>query len=330
MAQEPKTDGVFIGVDLGSQVIRICTADRDGKLVSFREEAWKTLPEEAGDGRPIVDQVIAAIRQEIAPAASIVAGIGIGLPGLVHYPSNRIVSLPHMGALQGIDLHGEVSAAFGLPVDLENNSNAAAVAEAKRGVGRGVSDWLYLHIGRGVGAGLFLDSRLRRGKSGFAGEIGHVNVDPEGLDCSCGSTGCLETVASAPNIVRRTSERLRRDSTSSLSRLGIMRNRGFTLDDIVSAANDGDELAKMMLKRTGSVIGLVVADMINALNLSLVAIGGSPGARPLLVPAINAEARRRAFGPIFEDCQVVAAELGSEATVIGAALLASAASAPVK
>jgi len=109
-----------------------------------------------------------------------------------------------------------------------------------------------------------------------------------------------------------------------------MRNRGFTLDDIVSAANDGDELAKMMLKRTGSVIGLVVADMINALNLSLVAIGGSPGARPLLVPAINDEARRRAFGPIFEDCQVVAAELGSEATVIGAALLASAASTPVK
>ncbi|HYE75714.1 MAG TPA: ROK family protein, partial [Blastocatellia bacterium] len=248
-------------------------------------------------------------------------GIGVGFPGLVHCATHRIVKLPNGPLLGEIDLYQEFKDTFNVPVAFENNTNAATIAEMKLGRAKGVSDWMFLRIGYGVGAGLVLDGKLRRGKTGFAGEIGHLNIDPEGIECACGSTGCLETIASAPNIVRRTRARLRRDSTSSLSRL--MEKGEFTYDDVIAAAHSGDDLAKMMMQRTGHFIGMAVADVINVLNLSMVVIGGTVAARPLLVPAITEEARRRAFDVSMAECEIVAAELGEEAGVIGAALLAA-------
>lgn len=319
---ESAPGSVLIGVDLGSKHIRIGSVDPSGQVLTFRHEPYSAAGQNEG-GRALADHLLSAVKQMVAEqsAAARVAAIGVGFPGLVHQTTHRIVKLPNAPSLVNVDLYQEFESAFGLPIAFENNANAAAFAEMTRGVARGVSDWLYLHIGNGVGAGLVLGGQLRRGKSGFAGEIGHLNIDPDGIECACGSLGCLETMVSEPNIVRRTRARLRRDSTSSLSRLGAM--GGFTYDDLVAAAEHGDDLAKMMMQRTGHFIGMAVADMINVLNLSMVAVGGAKAARRFLVPAITEEARRRAFAAAFEDCQIVAAELGEEAGVIGAALLAN-------
>ncbi len=315
-------DAILIGVDLGSTSIRTGAVGSAGKLLDFRlePESDRTAPTR---GREIADHLLSAVERmiEAHSRSGRLAAIGVGLPGLVDHSNHRIINLPNAQGLVGLDLYGEFEAKFGVPIYFDNNANAAAYAEMTCGIARGESDWLYLHIGGGIGAGLVLDGKLRRGKSGFAGEIGHVNVDPEGSECPCGSFGCLETVASASNIVRRTRDRLRRDATSSLSRLGAM--GGFTYDDIIAAAESGDDLAKMMLERTGIFIGRALAGVINLLNLSMVAIGGAPSARPFLVPAIIEETRRRAFAPVFRDCRIVAAELGSEAGVVGAALLAA-------
>lgn len=312
---------VLIGVDLSSRHIRVGTVDPGGKLINFRREPHNVASDNPDSGRILADRLLDAVRQTVAQQEALVAGIGVGFPGLVNHVTGRIVRLPNAPALAGIDLLREFKDLFGVPIAFENNTNAATVAEMKLGVARGVSDWMYLRIGYGVGAGLVLDGKLRRGKSGYAGEIGHLNIDPEGIECACGSTGCLETIASAPNIVRRTKARLRRDSTSSLSRLF---ERGeFSYDDILTAAHSGDDLAKMMIQRTGHFVGMAVADMINVLNLSLVVVGGTVAARPLLVPAITEEARRRAFDVAMADCEIVAAQLGEEAGVIGAALLAA-------
>ena len=296
--------------------------DEDGKLLDFRREPQHE-DTTASIGRSIADQLLAAAGQMIAAhsAGGRISAIGVALPGLIHHSTHQIVNLPNVPSLVGLDLFAEFKNAFGLPVYFENNANAAAFAEMTCGVAKGESDWLYLHIGSGIGAGLVLDGKLRRGKSGFAGEIGHINIDPEGNECPCGSFGCLETVASAPNIVRRTRDRLRKDATSSLSRLGAV--RGFTYDDIIAAAKTGDELAKMMLQRTGFFIGRAVAGVINLLNLSMVAVGGSLDGRAFLVPAIIEETRRRGFPAVSGDCRIVAAQLEGEAGVIGAALLAA-------
>ncbi len=136
-----------------------------------------------------------------------------------------------------------------------------------------------------------------------------------------GSLMPLQALASAESVVRRTRERLEKDRTSSLSKLGAM--GGFTYDDIITQAHAGDDLAKMMLSRTGAYIAMAVADIINLLNLAMVAIGGAPAARPFLATSIAEGVRERAFTAAINDCRIVAAELEVEASVIGAALLAA-------
>ncbi len=321
MSNETPSNAVFLGIDLSSRHIRTGAIDASGKLLHFRRELHEIAPGNANTGRALADKLLAATKQAMAEQDTPVAAIGVGFPGLVNHATSRIARLPNAPSLADIDLYQEFTATFGLPVVFENNTNAATIAEMTQGSAQGMNDWLYLRIGHGVGAGLVLDGKLRRGKSGYAGEIGHMNIDPEGIECACGSRGCLETICSAPNIVRRTCIRLERDSTSSLSDFE-RRDEDFTYDDIIKAAHDGDDLASLMMQRTGHFIGMTVADLINLLNLSMVVIAGNSAARPLLIPAIAEEAARRSFSEAFADCQIVAGKLNSEAGVIGAAQLA--------
>jgi glucokinase len=170
---------------------------------------------------------------------------------------------------------------------------------------------------------LIINGQVYRGATGFAGEFGHITIDPEGIECACGNVGCLETVASAPHIVRRTRERLYRDRTSSLSKLAVPRDREFTADDIVRAAREGDEMAQLMMARTGMFLGIGLAAVINLLNVDTIVLGGAvmEAGDLILTPTIR-ETRRRAFPPSFNSCHIVIGELGSAAGMVGAALLA--------
>jgi glucokinase len=150
-----------------------------------------------------------------------------------------------------------------------------------------------------------------------------MTIDPEGIECICGNIGCLETIASGPNIVRRTRERLYRDRTSSLSRLAIPRDREFTAEDIARAAREGDEMAQVMMERTGMFLGIALAAVINLLNVEMVVMGGGVmDAGDLILKPTIKETRRRAFPPSFNSCEIVIARLGATAGMIGAALLA--------
>ena len=141
------------------------------------------------------------------------------------------------------------------------------------------------------------------------------------MECECGNTGCLETVASVPNILRRSRERLDRDSTSSLSRLALEAN--FTIDDLALEANNGDDFSIMMIERTGRHVGTAVASVINLLSLERIVLGGPVmEAGELILQPIIDEAAKRSFQPCFESTRIVAAELGADAVAIGAALLA--------
>jgi glucokinase len=209
----------------------------------------------------------------------------------------------------------------GLRVELENDANAAAYGEYKIGAGRGSRDMFYITIGEGIGGAIILDGKLWTGATGFAGEVGHITIDTEGSECQCGNTGCLETVASAPNIVRRANERLNRDSTSSLSKLAM--NKDFTADDMAREAMEGDDFALMMIERTGKYIGTGVASVINLLNIERIVLGGGVmQAGDLILRPIIEEAKKRAFQPCFEATQILAGALGPDAATIGAAMLA--------
>jgi glucokinase len=210
-----------------------------------------------------------------------------------------------------------------LPVILDNDANAAAYGELHVGAARGRREVFFITLGQGIGAGLIINGHIYRGAAGFAGEFGHMTIDPEGIECACGNIGCLETIASGPNIVRRTRERLYRDRTSSLSRLAIPRDREFTAEDIAHAASEGDEMAQLMMERTGMFLGIALAAVINLLNVEMVVMGGGVmyAGDLILKPTIK-ETRRRAFPPSFNSCEIVIAKLGPTAGMIGAALMA--------
>jgi glucokinase len=301
----------FIGINVSGIQARAALIDQDGTLLNTKvaEIAPKQL----------IPQ-LAAIVEELGSRSSITS-IGVAIPGLVNRQTDRVIAPRDLPATMVEDLHGELMRATGLRVELENDANAAAYGEYKVGAGRGARNMFYMMIGNGIGGAIILDGKLWTGASGFAGEVGHITIDTEGIECVCGNTGCLETVASAPSIVRRARERLNRDSTSSLSRLAL--NKSFTADDVAHQAKDGDDFALMMIERTGKYIGTGVASVINLLNIELVVLGGGVmDAGALILNPIIQEVKRRAFQPCFEATEIVAAKLGLDGAPIGAALLA--------
>lgn len=302
----------FIGINISGVHVRAALVDNDGRILQRRDA--EISPESM-----VSD--LAEIAAQLRSSGGNVAALGIAIPGLVNRQSDRIISARDFPQALLESLHGELTRATGLRVEIENDANAEAYGEFKAGAGVGSRNLFYMMIGAGIGGAIILDGKLWTGASGFAGEVGHITIDTEGLECVCGNTGCLETVASAPSIVRRARERLNRDSTSSLSRLGL--NKNFTADDVAHAANEGDDFALMMIERTGKYIGTGVASVINLLNIERIVLGGGVmDAGPLILNPIIQEVKRRAFLRCFEATEIVAATLGADAAPIGVALLA--------
>lgn len=302
----------YIGVDLSGNTMRAAVVADDGRMLGRREAPF--------DSGHLTEQV-AQLVMELRDASPVIGAIGVGVRGLVNPRTDRVYISTDLPSVVHGDFHPELMAATGLRVELWNDANAAAYGEYKVGAGRGSRDMFYITIGTGIGGAIILDGKLWFGASGFAGEFGHITIDAEGVECVCGNTGCLETVASAPNIVRRANERLYRDNTSSLSKLAL--NRDFTAADIAREAKHGDDFALLMIERTGKYIGAAVASVINLLNIERIILGGGVmEAGELILNAIIREAGRRSFQPCFEATQIAAAALGTDAVTIGAAMLA--------
>ena len=307
-----KSESSFIGIELSEFKLRAATVNSEGVIGERREAELQK------DG--LVGQVAELVR-ELREFANDVASVGIAIPGLVNRQTDRVVASRDLPGIVRENLHDEFMEATGLRFELENDANAAAYGEFKIGAGRGAHDLFYVTIGEGIGGAIILGGKLWTGASGLAGEVGHITIDTEGDECECGNTGCLETVASAPNIVRRANERLNRDATSSLSKLAM--NKNFTADDLAREAKEGDDFSLMMIERTGKYIGTGVASIINLLNIERIVLGGGVmQAGDLILNPIIQEAKRRAFLPCFEATQIVVAALGEDAATIGAAMLA--------
>jgi glucokinase len=312
MSDSPSSILHFIGVDLSGPIMRAAVVRPDGSVIERREAPF--------DRDRVVEQV-AQVVSTLRDAAPGIAAVGVAIPGLVNRQTDRVVASTNLPSTVRDDLHSELMKATGLRFELENDANAAAYGEYKIGAGVGCRNMFYMSIGEGIGGAIILDGKLWTGASGLAGEVGHITIDTEGIECVCGNTGCLETVASGPNIVRRAKERLDRDSTSSLSKLAV--NAEFTADDVAHEASNGDDFSLMMIERTGKYIGTGVASVINLLNIERIVLGGGVmEAGKLILNPIIQEAQRRAFQPCFEATQIVAGTLGKDASAIGAAMLA--------
>src|SRR5947208_4318870 len=301
----------FAGIEVAMKTMRGVLISEAGQTLDRRESKYE--PES-------LIKSITDLAGELRKSGEIKA-VGLAIPGLVNRETDRVLASTGLPFTAREHIHSELMEATGLRFELENDANAAAYGEYKAGAGRDARDIFYIGIGDAIGGAIILDGKLWTGASGCAGEIGHITIDTEGAECVCGNTGCLETIASGPNIVRRARERLNRDSTSSLSRLAMQES--FTAGDLALEANNGDDFSIMMLERTGRSIGIAVASMINLLSIERIILGGAVmEAGDSLLKPIIAEARQRSFQQCFDATKVVSAKLGREGVAIGVALLA--------
>src|SRR6184192_2501893 len=301
----------FAGIEVAMKTMRGVLISEAGQTLDRRESKYE--PES-------LIKSITDLAGELRKSGEIKA-VGLAIPGLVNRETDRVLASTGLPFTAREHIHSELMEATGLRFELENDANSAAFGEYKAGAGRDARDIFYIGIGDAIGGAIILNGKLWIGASGCAGEIGHVTIDTDGAECVCGNTGCLETIASGPNIVRRARERLNRDSTSSLSSLAEQED--FTAADLARAATNGDDFSIMMLERTGRSIGIAVASMINLLSIERVIVGGPiMQAGEFLLDPIIEEAKKRSFLPCFEATRIVAAELGTDGVAIGAALLA--------
>jgi glucokinase len=178
-----------IGVDLGGTTVKTGLVTASGTII-----AQSKLPTRAEDGpNAVVGQIIRSI-QEVMPQANgePIAGIGIGSPGLIQNPGGIVKSPPNMKNWDVVHLADEISRVFNVRVEVDNDANVAAVAEAKFGAGKQYPDFLFIIWGTGVGGGIIMNNQIYRGLTGGAGEVGHISIDYNGLLCNCGAKGCVK------------------------------------------------------------------------------------------------------------------------------------------
>lgn len=313
------SEKLYLGLDVG-RTIR-------GALVNGRGQILRQhrIVAEVTDPRVFINQLIEVINtlRSAEEAGNQIESIGIGLAGLVNQQSQRIEVMPNLVDASSFDLYKELQSAVGLPVFFDNDANVGAYGEWQCGAARGFNDVFYVAMGTGIGSGVILGGKLQRGCRGFAGEFGHFKIDIDGLECACGSFGCLETVASGPNIVRRVREQLFSDPAYSISKLASDMEGVLVCERVEQAAMEGDELARSVLRETGRVLGVAIASIVNLLNVEIVVLGGGVmSAGELILDPIREETRRRTIAPAYSCCRVIAAELEQDAGIVGAALLA--------
>ena len=300
----------YVGLDVGGTYLKGARIDESGRVRSrLHEPIAKDSPQ------ALLGQLAAAVKT--LESGGPVAGVGIGLPGIVDLGSGRLRSAPNLAALNGLDLAAEISQRTGRRSFPENDANAAALAEAWLGAGRDAESVLLVTLGTGVGGGLVFHGRIWAGRSGYAGEIGHIQVDTDGRPCGCGSWGCVETIAGIGGWVRRA------EGAMALRESSLRRYTDVDPERIVAEAREGDPVAVEVVDDAARAVGVGVAATLNLLNLQRVVIGGGVArAGDFLLDRIVEHTRRRTFPHVFADATFRLAELGADAGVVGAARVA--------
>ena len=287
-----------IGVDLGGTKILAGSIDVEGQVVDRHEVPTPTSSQE---------ELLEAIAAAIEPlAGSAVGAIGLGIPSVLDRSTGRALGSINI-PLTDFSLHDLLGERFDIPVAVENDANVAALAEWKLGAGRGAENLVLLTLGTGVGGGVIMDGALYRGWA----ELGHVVVVADGPPCqgTCTGRGHLEAVASG-NAADRAAEKLW--------------GEGATAELLVGRAEEGDSAALEALAGIGHLLGAAIGSFINVFAPELTIVGGGFGiaASEFLLPEAHEVARREALEPARAGIRIVKAELGSDAGLIGAGLLA--------
>ena len=296
-----------IGIDLGGTKILTALADAKGKILA---EAHLFTGADKGQKEVIgrVKKTVFMVLEKAGASLKQVKCIGVGAPGPVISSKGLIVAPPNLPGWKSVPLGKILKQAFKVPVILENDANAAALAEFYFGAARGTKNCVYLTVSTGIGGGIIIEGKLYRGANFTAAEIGHIPINENGPLCSCGGKGCLERYVGNKHILQTAKKRLK--------------NKNVTLEDLTQLAKDGNRIAIEIWQSIGKHIGIALAGVVNVLNPSKIVIGGGvSGAGRILFSAITNTIKERAMPQQAKQVKVLRASLGSNAGIIGASIL---------
>lgn len=311
------SDRVVIGADLGGTHLRAATVDGQGRI---HERTKQRTPRDER-AEEIVRALVSAARkfeQRSRERGQTISALSVAVPGTVQTESGVVMKAPNLPSLNGFRLGAALTSELDWPVVVENDVNAAAVGEAWQGAARGFGTSICIMLGTGVGGGVILNNELWRGIDGTGGEIGHITVEPLGAPCGCGNRGCVEVYGSATAIVRMTRELSPRYPQSRLPA-----SEQLTAEEVYKSGLAGDELALEVFRRVGVYLGIALGGLINVLNPEVIVIGGgAAGGWELFIEHLHSEVAARAFAVPAKRAQIVRAECGDDAGILGAAHLA--------
>lgn len=308
-----------IGIDVGGTKVLGGVVDEFGTVLATERQ---DTPRQGGSA---LTQTIADIARVLMKLHD-VTSVGVSAAGFVSSDRKTMLATPNIADWNGVNLDNELTKLIGLPVIIENDANAAAWGEAKFGAGQNKDHMMMLTVGTGIGGGIVVNGGLYRGAFGTAAEFGHMRVVPEGHLCGCGARGCFEQYASGNALLRHVREAI--NATPEIARNLLSRGdgtiAGLTGKAITDAARDGDPVALAAFNTTGQWLGAGIATLSVILDPACVVIGGGviDAGEILLKPTREALERTMPFAGKHPYPEIIAAQLGNEAGLVGVADLA--------
>ena len=291
----------ILGIDLGGTQVRAAIVDREGQIL--RRAA--RLTDVAGGPLAIVAQMLTLATEVIGSDRSRVKAAGVSSPGPLDSDTGYVLELPTLPGWTNFPLRQTLAEKLQMPVTLENDGIAAANGEWKFGAGKGLKHLVYVTVSTGIGGGVVVDNHLMRGRRGMAGHVGHMSIEENGPPCGCGNPGCFEVLASGTAF------------NKVAHALGFADAKSMT-----EAARQGDPKAMTAVHREAILLGWGFTSLLHLYSPEKIIVGGGvSSAFDLMLPTIKAEIQRRAM-PAFRSVEIVVAELGDNAGLVGAASLA--------
>jgi glucokinase len=318
---------IYAGVDIGGTKVAVALGTAAGHLLASGSVSISGLDESGNlsEGSPdcVLDRAASLIESLAGQCAATPASIGIGLPGLVNSVTGTVEFLPNLpGNWKGARVAKIVGERTGKKVYILNDARLATLGEYRFGAGKTAANMLLVTVGTGIGGGLILDGRLRSGLHGGAGEVGHQTILPDGPPCSCGSRGCLETLASGPALAAAGTALLEQNRAPRLRELA--QGAAVTPKQMVAAAVAGDVFVGAAIERAARYLGIGIANAITITAVELVVItGGMSALGELLLHPVREVIRDRVRMFPGTDVRVVCSVLGDQAGVFGGIALAS-------
>ncbi|PYT36069.1 MAG: ROK family protein [Acidobacteria bacterium] len=316
---EPTTK-LAIGIDIGGTKVAGGLVDACGEI-HVRSRTPMVTTGDASKGLAAVSAAIQALFPDAAERPRIEA-IGICAPGPLNPLTGMIINPPNLAIWHNYPLAKEMRRLYNVNVKIDNDANAAALAEAKWGAGRGYRNVFYASIGTGIGTGIIFDGRIYHGRTGAAAEGGHIGIDSNGPTCNCGKHGCIETLAAGPAIGRRGGQKLSRYPKSLLGELANGNADAVTSEMVGRAYAARDPAAEEVIRETLDLLAYWLGSIIDLLEPEVIVIGG--GVSTMLAPCLN-EIRERWRGaclnPAPMEIPLVLARYGEDAGIAGAAAL---------